>query len=93
MNDKKTLRRRNISWPKTVDETAERLSVERDMKVSEMLERLVLDEARHNRISPGTQSSLRALIEDIVKSLQAGGRAAKQVSEKIKGQRRREKKD
>lgn len=92
MNNEKNLRRRNISWPKSVDSLAERLAVDKAMNVSELLETLVVDEARQNRIKPGPQSPLHAMIADIVSAqLDKAGTGAKKIANKLKAASRKKK--
>jgi RNA polymerase-interacting CarD/CdnL/TRCF family regulator len=46
MTDKKTTRRRNISWSKLADDTAEMLATASETSVTDLLEKLVYEEAR-----------------------------------------------
>lgn len=84
--------RRNISWPESTDELARHMALHRDMPVSTMLELLVEDEAKHDRIKPGSGSSLLQMFRDEVSvilekagySLDQAGGELQQKAEKIK---------
>lgn len=49
MKNASTLRRRNISWRSASDQVARRLAFEKNMTVSELLERLIQAEAHRKR--------------------------------------------
>lgn len=92
MSTQKSLRRRNISWPETTDSLAERLAVDKGMNVSELLECLVVEEAKEDRIRPGEQTPLYALIADIVSAhLEKAGTGAKKIANNLKAASKKEK--
>lgn len=69
MSIENSLKRRNVSWSKATDELAEKLALDKDMKVSQLLEQLLLEEAKHNRIGEGNRSTLLEFMRDVASSV------------------------
>lgn len=49
MEKQSEIRRRNISWRKTTDRIAKKLAFEKNMTVSELIERLIFAESTRKR--------------------------------------------
>lgn len=94
MSDLEKLRRRNISWYETTDATAERLALDKKKSVSELLEILILEEAKHHRITPKSKITFTSMLADVFKPMldEATERLRSEIKRDIQGESKKAKK-